>query len=54
MLMAATGQPQYVIERDTDRDIYFTPQQGVEYGLIDQVLKANEEKYVKQLESNGR
>lgn len=55
VLMAATGQSQEVIERDTDRDIYFTPQQGVEYGLIDQVLKANEAKFpnAKQLERNG-
>ena len=30
-----TGQEREVLERDTDRDIYFTPEQGVKYGLID-------------------
>jgi ATP-dependent Clp protease protease subunit len=34
-----TGQPQEQIERDTDRDIFFTPQQAVDYGLIDSVLE---------------
>ncbi|MBL8162286.1 MAG: ATP-dependent Clp protease proteolytic subunit [Anaerolineae bacterium] len=33
-----TGQDRAVIERDTDRDIYLTAQQAVEYGLIDGVL----------------
>jgi ATP-dependent Clp protease, protease subunit len=34
-----TDQPRDVIERDTDRDIYFTASQAVEYGLIDSVLE---------------
>ncbi|MBZ0284989.1 MAG: ATP-dependent Clp protease proteolytic subunit [Anaerolineae bacterium] len=33
-----TGQPKTVIERDTDRDIYLTANQAVEYGLIDGTL----------------
>lgn len=33
-----TGQDISVIERDTDRDIYLTAQQAVDYGLIDTVL----------------
>ena len=36
-----TGQDKETIERDTDRDIYFTPQQALEYGehgLIDRVF----------------
>jgi ATP-dependent Clp protease protease subunit len=33
-----TGQPYDIIERDTDRDIYKTPEEAVAYGLIDQVL----------------
>jgi ATP-dependent Clp protease, protease subunit len=33
-----TGQDLSVIERDTDRDIFLTSQQAVEYGLIDNVL----------------
>jgi ATP-dependent Clp protease protease subunit len=34
-----TGQDRDRIERDMDRDIYFSPQQAVEYGLIDRVLE---------------
>lgn len=33
-----TGQPHEIIERDSDRDIFFEPEQAVEYGLIDEVL----------------
>ena len=33
-----TGQPADIIERDTDRDIYFEPEQALEYGLIDEVV----------------
>ena len=33
-----TGQEREVLERDTDRDIYFTAEQAVKYGLIDSVL----------------
>lgn len=38
-----TGQDEETIERDTDRDIYFSAQQAVEYGLIDAVLEDKEE-----------
>jgi ATP-dependent Clp protease protease subunit len=33
-----TGKDREVIDRDTDRDIYLSAQQAVEYGLIDSVL----------------
>lgn len=33
-----TGRDWDVIERDTDRDIYFSAQQAKEYGLVDAVL----------------
>ncbi|MCU0496815.1 MAG: ATP-dependent Clp protease proteolytic subunit [Anaerolineae bacterium] len=33
-----TGQNAEVIERDMDRDLYKTPMQAVEYGLIDAIL----------------
>ena len=49
ILMDATGQPREVIERDTDRDIYFSAQQAKDYGLIDQVLTAPD-KTTKQLQ----
>lgn len=34
-----TGKEKEVIERDTDRDIYLSAAQAVEYGLIDTVLE---------------
>lgn len=33
-----TGKDYETIERDTDRDVYFSAAQAVEYGLIDKVL----------------
>jgi ATP-dependent Clp protease protease subunit len=39
-----TGKPKEVIERDTDRDIYLSATQAVEYGLIDSVLDLTAEK----------
>lgn len=34
-----TDQPIEKIEEDCDRDFYLTPEQAVEYGLIDEVIK---------------
>jgi ATP-dependent Clp protease protease subunit len=33
-----TGQSLRKIEKDTDRDMFLTPEQAVEYGLIDEVI----------------
>ncbi len=41
ILMFHTGRDRETIERDTDRDIYFSAQQAVEYGLIDAVLEGS-------------
>lgn len=46
-----TGQDREIIERDTDRDIFFDPDQAVEYGLIDSVLSSRELSGVSQ---NGK
>lgn len=35
-----TGREREVIERDTDRDLYLSARQAVEYGLIDSVLES--------------
>jgi ATP-dependent Clp protease, protease subunit len=35
-----TGKPIDQIERDTDRDNFLTPDESVEYGLIDKVLRS--------------
>jgi ATP-dependent Clp protease protease subunit len=39
-----TGQPLEVIETDTERDYYMSAEQGVNYGLVDQVLEPVENK----------
>jgi len=41
-----TGQSIEVIETDTERDYYMSAEQGVKYGLIDQVLEPASEKKV--------
>jgi ATP-dependent Clp protease protease subunit len=40
ILVHHTGREREIIERDTDRDIYFGADQAVEYGLIDSVLES--------------
>ncbi len=37
-----TGQPVERIHEDSDRDRFFDPEEGVEYGLIDRVIERNE------------
>ena len=39
VLAKHTGQTIEKITHDTDRDFYLTPQQAVEYGIIDEILK---------------
>ncbi len=38
ILAANTGQPLKKIEKDTDRDYIMTPEEAVEYGMIDKVV----------------
>ncbi len=38
ILAANTGQPLKKIEKDTDRDYIMTPEEAVEYGMIDRVI----------------
>jgi len=42
ILADSTGQPIEKINEDTNRDVYMTAEQAVEYGLIDHVLEAPE------------
>ncbi len=44
ILAIATGKDIEIIEKDTDRDIYLTAAEAVEYGLVDEVLEKAEEK----------
>lgn len=39
VLVKHTGQEREVIERDSDRDVYLSAKQAVDYGLIDSVLE---------------
>jgi ATP-dependent Clp protease protease subunit len=34
-----TGQPLERVERDTDRDFFLTPEEAIEYGLIDAIIQ---------------
>jgi ATP-dependent Clp protease protease subunit len=38
ILAKHTGQDIKTIERDTDRDMFFSAEQSVSYGLVDKVL----------------
>lgn len=38
ILSSCTSQPIEVIEKDTERDLYLSAEQAVEYGLVDTVL----------------
>jgi len=39
ILVEQTGQPLERIEQDTDRDVYLTAKQAVDYGLVDAILE---------------
>jgi ATP-dependent Clp protease, protease subunit len=38
IIVKHTGQNLRRVEKDTDRDLFFSPEQAVEYGLIDEVI----------------
>ena len=39
ILAAHTGQPMDKVVKDTDRDLFLSPEEAVEYGIIDEVYK---------------
>jgi ATP-dependent Clp protease protease subunit len=43
LLAQNTGQPYEKIVRDTDRDNWMTPEQALEYGLIDRIYTTRKE-----------
>lgn len=46
ILTKHTGQSLKKIEKDTDRDLFMTAKQGVEYGLLDEVIVSRSSKKV--------
>lgn len=38
LLAKHTGQPLEKVEKDIDRDFYMSPDEGLEYGLVDKIL----------------
>lgn len=44
ILAKHTGQPIEIIQRDTERDFYMTPEQAKEYGLIDEIVSSRRSK----------
>ncbi len=48
ILVKHTGQKMEKVVHDTDRDFYLNAEQAVEYGLIDQILKRQEESGTKE------
>ena len=50
ILMKHTGQPEDVIERDTERDFWMDSHTAVDYGLVDEVLEAQPKGEVKEEE----
>ncbi len=43
ILAGHTGQPLEIIERDSDRDFYFSAKEATGYGLVDEVLDSKAE-----------
>jgi ATP-dependent Clp protease protease subunit len=46
-MSAYTDQPKEKIEEDTDRDFFMTPEEAMQYGLIDEVIKTKTSHIVK-------
>lgn len=38
IIVEHTGQPDAAVERDSDRDRWFTAEQALEYGMVDQIV----------------
>lgn len=39
IIAARTGQPLEIVEKDTDRDLWLSPEEAKEYGVIDDILE---------------
>ena len=38
ILVEHTGKGYSAIEKDTDRDLFMTPEESIEYGIIDEII----------------
>ncbi len=47
IIVRHTGQPTDKVTHDTDRDFYLSPEQAVEYGIVDEILSKPAEKKAK-------
>ena len=43
ILAKHTGQPIEKVEKDVDRDYYMSPEEGIEYGIVDKILTGQQE-----------
>lgn len=43
-----SGQPMEVVTKDTDRDFFMSPQEAIEYGLIDALVAKPQELQVRR------
>lgn len=43
LLAKHTGQPIEKVEKDIDRDFYMSPEEGLQYGLVDKILTGPQE-----------
>lgn len=53
ILSTNTGQSYERIAQDSDRDFYLTPEQAVEYGLVDEILGVNQDAGASEGESTA-
>ena len=54
IIVKHTGQPMEKIVHDTDRDFYLNPEQAVEYGIVDEVLRKPSEESAKEGKSKSK
>ncbi|MEO0296317.1 MAG: ATP-dependent Clp protease proteolytic subunit, partial [candidate division WOR-3 bacterium] len=43
ILAKHTGQPKEKIEKDTDRNYFMSPQEALNYGLVDEIITSRKE-----------
>jgi len=54
ILMKHTGQTMKKIEKDTDRDMFMTSKQALDYGVIDEVISSRKKDTDEEGEKKGK